>query len=79
MKYSLSRNFYCSVVFICLFNELFDGISIGVPNREYVVDVTFPNKQLIGSLSRICVSICIMKILAKAFPSERLGMGSISL
>ena len=33
------------VVFICLFNELVDDLSVGVHERNYAVDIAFPNER----------------------------------
>ena len=33
-----------------MFNELVDYISVGVKERDYVVDVAFPNQRFVGTL-----------------------------
>ena len=33
---------------ICLLIELFDDISAGVPERDYVVNVTFPSQWFVS-------------------------------
>ena len=53
-------------MFICLFNEVVDDISVGVQERNYVLDITFQTSGLFTLLSNICVSILAMKMFAKA-------------
>ena len=36
-------------MFICLFNELFDDVSVGAPVGETFIDVTFPNDRFVGA------------------------------
>lgn len=45
---------------VCLFNELVDDISVGVQERDYVIDV-FPNEHLY-----LGFAILAMKIFEKA-------------
>ena len=32
-------------MFICLFNELVDDLAVGVHERNYAVDIAFPNER----------------------------------
>ena len=55
------------MVVICLLNELFEDISLRVPEGDYVVNVTFPSQWfVIAFVLRIYFSISSMKILPKA-------------
>lgn len=36
-------------VFFCLFNELVDDVSVGVQERDYVVDVVFSNERFVST------------------------------
>ena len=35
-----------------MFNELVDDISVGVKERDYVVDVAFPNQRFISTFNK---------------------------
>ena len=42
----LGRSMFQYLRFVCLLNELVDDISVGLEERDYVVDVAFPNEYL---------------------------------
>ena len=49
LRRCFSGKFYCWLVFICLFNELFDDVSVGAPMGENFIDVTIPNDWFVSA------------------------------
>ena len=49
---NFSRKFDRRVMIVCLFNEMFYSVSVCSPEREDVVDVTFPNERFKKALAK---------------------------